>query len=285
MALELLSTRERTYEVETADIAYRQDGDRPWLARVYRPIGSGPFPALLEVHGGAWTNNDRLQNAPLAQELAASGIVVASVDFRLGTEAPYPASIADINLATRWLKLHAEEFGATPDGLGTLGLSSGGHMVMLSAMRPNDPRYLEFPLEADASVAYVMMGWPVIDPHARYLHAREKGRQSLLDSHHAYFGDEETMREASPQLILERGEKVETPPALLFQGAEDDVLPPRSAERFVEAYGHAGGVIELALFPNAGHGYSREGGSNARRTVDVLKSFINRQLTALQGEY
>jgi dipeptidyl aminopeptidase/acylaminoacyl peptidase len=93
------------------------------------------------------------------------------------------------------------------------------------------------------------------------------------------------MQEASPQLIVERGEKVELPPALIFQGAEDDVLPPRAAERFVEAYGHAGGTIELALFPNAGHGYSREGGSNARRTVDVLKSFINRQLTALQGGY
>ena len=104
-------------------------------------------------------------------------MVVASVDFRLGGEAAYPASMVDMNYATRWLKVHAADFGATPDALGGLGLSSGGHMVMLSAMRPRDPRYAAIPLEAgapdtDASLAYVMMGWPVLDPHARYLHAR-----------------------------------------------------------------------------------------------------------------
>ncbi len=287
MALQLLSTPERTYDVDSRDVVYRSDADRSWLARVYQPRGEGPFPALIEIHGGAWTSNDRTQNAPLVSELAASGLVVASVDFHSGKEAPYPASMADINYATRWLKSSASEFNATAEGLGGLGLSSGGHMVMLSAMRPNDPRYLAHALDTgeDASLAYVMMGWPVIDPHARYLHAKQHGRTSLLESHHQFFGDEDTMREANPQLILERGESVALPPALLFQGADDDVLAPRTAERFVEAYGHAGGIIELALFPRAGHGYSREGGPNARRTVDVLKSFIRRQLTAIDSGY
>ncbi len=287
MALQLLSTPEQTYEVSWTDVAYRLEGDRSWLARIYQPKGTGPFPALIEIHGGAWTNNDRTQNAPLVTELAASGLVVASIDFRLGGEAPYPAAMVDINYATRWLKEHAGEFGATSEALGGLGLSSGGQQVMLSAMRPRDPRYAAVPVEGsdDASLAYVMMGWPVIDPLARYHHARGQGKTQLLESHHKYFGDEETMREANPQLILERGEQVELPPALLFQGADDDVLPPRSAERFVEAYGKAGGTIELALFPHAGHGYSREGGSNARRTVDVLKSFIRRQLAALEAGY
>lgn len=287
MALQLLSTPERTYQVDVADVEYRRDGERAFLARVYRPRADGPFPALIEIHGGAWTNNDRTQNAPLVTELAQSGMVVASVDFRLGTEAPYPAAMADINYATRWLKAHASEFNALADGLGGLGLSSGGQQIMLSAMRPADRRYASLPLdtEHDASLAYVMMGWPVIDPHARYVHARGQGKTSLLESHHHYFGDEDTMREANPQLILERGEQVELPPALIFQGAEDDVLPPRAAERFVEAYGHAGGTIELALFPHAGHGYSREGGPNARRTVDVLRSFIRRQLAAIEGGY
>ena len=86
------------------------------------------------------------------------------------------------------------------------------------------------------------------------------------------------MREANPQLILERGESVELPPALLFQGADDDVLPPRAAERFAEAYAQAGGLIELALFPGAGHGYARDEGSNTRRTVDLVKSYVARQL-------
>ena len=158
----------QTVEVRpTFDVTWRDVEYLPGLlARVYTPRGTGPFHALMEVHGGAWNNNDRTQNAPMVQALAAHGLVVASVDFRLGGQAPYPASMADINYATRWLKLHAADFDATPEALGTLGLSSGGHMAMLSAMRPRDPRYCAFALEGgaelDASVAYVLMGWPVL---------------------------------------------------------------------------------------------------------------------------
>jgi acetyl esterase len=270
------------FDVEARDVEYRPG----LLARVYQPSAPGPFPALIEMHGGAWNNGDRLQNVDLVRALAANGLVVASVDFRLGGQAPYPASIVDVNYATRWLKRHAADFRATADSLGGLGLSSGGHMVMLSAMRPTDPRYASLPLESgdtdvDASLAYVMMGWPVLDPHARYLHARAQGKTDLLELHHRYFGDEATMREANPQQILERGEPVRLPPALIFQGADDDVLAPRTAERFVEAYGQAGGMIELAKFPHAGHGYSRQAGPQAERTYDVVRCFVERQLKAI----
>ena len=285
------------FDVLIEDVEYRRDGAESWLARVYQPQGPGPFPAVLEVHGGAWNNNDRTQNAELDEALAASGLVVVAIDFRLGPQAPYPASIADVNYATRWLRTRAGDFNATAEALGGLGLSSGGHMVMLSAMRPGDPRYAALPLEstagdsgaggsdasADASLAYVMMGWPVLDPLARYRYARDLGRTNLVEAHHRYFIDEATMEEANPQLILERGEAVELPPALLFQGAADDVLSPRTAERFVEAYGRAGGPIELALYPGAGHGYAREPGPNTTRTVELVKSFVARQLAAIGG--
>jgi acetyl esterase len=274
-----------TFEVMWQDVEYRPG----LLARVYRPRASGSFHALIEIHGGAWNNSDRTQNADMVEALAAHGVVVASVDFRLGGQAPYPASMIDVNYATRWFKSRASDFDATPEVLGGLGLSSGGHMLMLSAMRPRDPRYASLPLESalavDAGLAYVMMGWPVLDPHARYLHAKEHGRSELLESHQRYFGDEATMREANPQQILERGENVELPPALIFQGADDDVLSPRSAERFVEAYGQAGGIIELAKFPHARHGYAREGGPNRQRTIDVLNCFVDRQLKAAANRW
>jgi len=281
----------RTIEVRPRfDVTWDDVEYLPGLqARVYRPQGTGPFHAILEIHGGAWNNNDRTQNAPMVQELAAHGVVVASIDFRLGRDGAYPKAMQDINFATRWLKHHAADFNAVPDALGGLGLSSGGHQVMLSAMRPHDARYAAIPLEGapevDASLAYVMMGWPVIDPHARYTYAKNRGRTELLESHHRWFGDEDTMREANPQQILERGEKVELPPALIFQGADDDVLPPRSAEHFVEAYGAAGGIIELAMFPHAGHGYAREAGPNSHRTIDVLNCFVDRQLKAAANRW
>ncbi len=152
----------QTFDVRVRDVEYRRDGERSWLARVYEPQGTGPFPALLEIHGGAWCANDRTQNASIDEALAASGLVVVAIDFHLGTQAPYPASIADVNYATRWLKTRAGDFNATAEALGGLGLSSGGHMVMLSAMRPRDPRYTALPLDGapdvEASLAYVIMG-------------------------------------------------------------------------------------------------------------------------------
>jgi acetyl esterase/lipase len=273
------------YEVRSRDVEYRRDGADSWLARIYEPQGMGPFPALLEIHGGAWNNNDRTQNASIDEALAASGLVVVAIDFHLGTQAPHPAAQQDINYATRWLKVRAADFNASSEAVGGLGLSSGGHQIMLSAMRPRDPSYAALPLEeapdVDAGLAYVMMGWPVLDPYARYLHARERGRQNLVASSERYFLDEAGMQEANPQLILERGEPVELPPALLLHGADDDVLAPRTAERFAEAYGRAGGVIELAEYPRAGHGFARESGPNAARALELMKSFVARQLVAV----
>src|ERR1043166_7096187 len=99
------------YELATEDVEYRRDGDEVYLARVYRPQGAGPFPALLDIHGGAWSMGDRLNDAPMDEALAASGLVVVAPDFRLAPQHPYPASLADVSYATRWLKAHAADFG------------------------------------------------------------------------------------------------------------------------------------------------------------------------------
>src|SRR5204862_7893447 len=117
--------------------------------------------------------------------------------------------------------------------------------------------------------------------YARYLYSREQDRGSLVSSSERYFVDEAGMREANPQLILERGEPVELPPALLFQGADDDVLTPTMAETFVAAYSRAGGIIELAKYPGAGHGFAREPGPNTDRALSLMKSFVARQLAAI----
>ena len=112
----------------------------------------GPFPALLDIHGGAWNNGDRTNNPALAEGLAASGVVVVSIDFRCGGTYPYPSSLADINYATRWLKVHAADFNADAATAGGLGVSSGGHLILLSAMRPFDPRYTALPLAGALTV-------------------------------------------------------------------------------------------------------------------------------------
>jgi acetyl esterase/lipase len=272
------------FEVETRDLEYQRHDRAPLLARLYRPIGPGdaarPFPALVDVHGGAWASGDRLNNAPLDAALAKSGIVVLAVDFRMPPEWRYPHSIADINLATRWLKAHAPEFGSRRELVGGLGTSSGGHQLLLSALKPADPRYAalslpEAPAE-DARLPYIVLCWPISDPLARYQMVREKGNANLVKAHDAYWASEAEMAEGNPQLILDRGEAGVLPPAIVIQGTADDNVTPDMADRFAAAYRARGGQLQLDKFDGQPHTFiPRNPASEASaRATERIRDFV-----------
>src|ERR1700682_5252579 len=134
-----------SYEIDVEDVEYLRHGDKPLLARIYKPRGTGPFPLVIDLHGGAWCKKDRASDAGTDEPLAQSGVVVVALDFRMPPEAKYPASLEDINYAIRWCKTRAQELKTRSDMIGILGVSSGGHQAMLAAMRPNDTRYSATP--------------------------------------------------------------------------------------------------------------------------------------------
>ena len=273
----------RRYDYKVEDVEYRRDGARSWLAMVYQPQGSGPFPALLDIHGGAWNNGERTNNPALAEGLAASGVVVASIDFRMGGQDPYPSSLADINYATRWLKMHAADFHADAATVGGLGVSSGGYLILLSAMRPYDQRYAALPLAGatgvDATLAYVISCWGVLDPYGRYRMAQERGNQELMANHERFFLTAEAMQEGNPLMILQRGEPVELPPTLLIQGTADTGVPQGMVENVAALYRTAGGDAELALFKDMPHGIAGWSEPEVTRMIECMKTFIAQRLT------
>ena len=175
---------------------------------------------------------------------------VLAIDFRNAGEAPYPASLQDINYGIRWLKAHAGEFGSSAGQVGAYGTSSGGHQALLAAIRPDDPRYRALSLadapDMDAKLAFVVSGWGVLFPLERYKLAKAQGKPDLAKDHDRFFGSEATQIEATPALILERGEKVFLPPALVFQGTKDQWTTVELAERFAADYRKAGGSIDLS---------------------------------------
>ncbi len=263
-------SQKRDYEFDVEDVEYLRHGDKPLLVRLYKPRGPGPFPAMVELHGGAWAQYDRLRGKGLHESLAKSGITVAALDFRQGPDGAYPRSVADINYGVRWVKAHAAELKTRPDMVGISGNSSGGHLAMLVAMRPRDPRYAAFALPpdlpaVDATLRCVVMFWPVINPSGRYRNARK-----LRDSANppewpaknmahsiSYWQNEENMVEGNPMLALERGEKVELPPAIWIQSSNDEVhdyhdgesdFPGTEAHRFADRYRKAGGELVLEYF-------------------------------------
>ena len=219
-------------EIRVEDVEYQRQGGKALLARVYRPAGTGPFPAVVQVHGGAWTSKDRTDNDFISRAFAESGILVASLDFRMPPEAPYPASLADINLGIRWLKARARTYGSRPD-------------------------------------------W-VVDPLLRYHLAKKAGNAELVENHHAFWRDEATMSEGSPPAILDRGDKVHLPPALVFGGDSDEWVPVETMQRLVAGWKKAGGDIELQFYKGANHGFmtGKPDAPYARPAIERMKAFI-----------
>jgi acetyl esterase/lipase len=261
------------------DRQYAAPDGTPLLARIYRPAGTGPHPAVLEVHGGAWVNGDRLNNVAIAEALCEAGILVVSVDFRMPPKVQYPAPVADVNYAIRWLKAHAKELGSRADLVGALGTSSGGHLLLLNVLRPDDARYAALPHPCDASLAFAVACWPVADPLARYRAVQARGNARLVAAHHQFWPDEAAMEEGSPQAILARGESVRTPPVLIMQGTADDNLTPDMAPRFAAAYAAAGGKITLEMFPEMPHAFipADPTGAEATRALALIIDFVHRQ--------
>jgi acetyl esterase len=276
-------------DVVIEDVEYQRIGGEPLLARLYRPKdrvgGAGPFPAVVGVHGGAWTSGDRNNNQAIDQALAAVGVVVLALDFRLAPQAPYPASVADVNFGVRWLKAHAAEFASRPDWVGAVAGSSGAHQMLLSALRPRDPRYAAATTPEvagiDADISYMVACWPIADPLARYRMAVARGNERLVKAHHDYFGNEDAMQEGNPQLILERGENVRLPSLLLLQGTKDDNVTPDMAEKFAAAYRARGGRVQLETFPDQPHTFvTREPDSApSLKAIEMIRGFVLRRGT------
>ena len=136
------------HEFTVEDVEYLAHSGSPLLLRLFQPQGAGPFPLMIDLHGGAWCGQDRTSDAMFNEALAKSGVVVAALDWRMPPVASYPASLADINYAIRWLKARAGELKARAGRVGMIGISSGGQRAMLAAMRPRDKRYAAIPLPA-----------------------------------------------------------------------------------------------------------------------------------------
>src|ERR1700726_2602883 len=102
-------------ECDGHDAEYLRHADKPLLARIFKPRGAGPFPAMVECHGGAWCLSDRFTEKLRHEYMAAHGIVSIALDFRSGNTDPYPSSVQDINYAVRWAKLRARELKTRPE--------------------------------------------------------------------------------------------------------------------------------------------------------------------------
>jgi acetyl esterase len=302
------------FEVDVRDVEYLRHGDVGYLARVFQPRGEGPFPLLIDVHGGGWRLFDRVRQTPIDAELASHGIVVVSLDFRLapptttfprvdGPHAPFPASLQDINYGIRYFKAHAADFNASPNHVGALGVSSGAHMVVTTGMIGHDQLFTALPLlngaTADPSLAYMICSGTPVDLVDMMVDANvmeaAAGLNPLGDpdfySLHEYFGGVSGVKAVSPLHVVQSRKDASHPPLLMIHGDADD-MGGVSTERqlaFLAAYASAGGVAEMAIYPGAPHIFLNRGlapeSENLVRALSGIASFIQRQLSYIANPH
>jgi acetyl esterase len=277
------------FDLKVSEVEFRRNATgRMLMARIYQPQGAGPFPTLLDLHGGAWNNKDRRAEEPMDRAIAASGVLVVAIDMTLAPEAPYPACVQDANYGVRWLKSKASGWNGDAAKIGVFGSSSGGHVAELLGMRPRDVRYNAFPLPSapnvDATVAYVATRSPISNTFARFQNAEQKKRENMMKNNKTFFVPWETIHESNPQEILERREQVTLVPLLIMQGALDDNVLPAAQEKFAATYKAAGGQVDFRVFPDSEHEWVAKPGPQTDRAREMVKAFIARNLkTASRG--
>ena len=273
------------FEISISEVELRRTAaGRTLMARIYQPAGAGPFPVILDLHGGAWNAKDRHAEEPMDRALAASGLLVVAIDMTLAPEAPYPACVQDANYAVRWLKWKAAGWNGDPAAVGIYASSSGGHVAELLGMRPRDARYNAIPLpqapQIDATVSFIAMRSPVSNPYARFQHAEEMKREPMVKNHTTFFKPWESIFESNPQQILDRHEPVGLVPLLIMQGALDDNVLPAVQAKFAASYKAAGGDCQFEVFEGCEHEWVATPGPQTDRAREMVKAFIARQLKA-----
>jgi acetyl esterase/lipase len=282
----------QTYEVEISDVEYLSHGQTPLMASLFKPQGNGPFPIMIELHGGAWVRGNRHNGDDANEALAKNGVIVVALDFTVPPEAPYPASLADIHYGVRWAKSQAAGWKGIPERVGAMGTSSGAHQAMLLGMRPDDSRYAALPqpegAAVDGTLGCVILVSPVIDPLGRYRYAKglrdditppEGMAERVVASHDQYWVTEEAMAEAAPARILAGGERTALPPSLFLARNYEAGHPRPDSDEFIRQYQNAGGRMDVTFFDGEGEGLLKDLSSDiAKQTLEQMTAFINQHI-------
>lgn len=223
-------------------VEYGRIGDLPLLLDSASPEGTGPFPAVIIVHGGGWIGGHRQHSVePLLEPLRKAGFVWFSISYRLATDLlQFGAAVDDVQTAIGYVRRHAREYNVDPGRIAVLGESAGAHLASLAVER------------SPKSVAAIVAMYPPTDleslardsrsiPESIRSLVRAAGMEGLIAGY---------LREMSPINHVAAG----LPPFLLVHGTSDHIVPYRQSEQMLKKLRSAGVAAELIAVEGGGHG-------------------------------
>lgn len=227
---------EEGYEVHR-NLVYSKPAGEELLLDAYVPDGSGPLPAILVVHGGAWKSGNKFQLSGYARALAQRGFAAFAINYRLAPKHKHPAQIEDCRAAVKWIRAHAKDYRVDPDRLGAVGYSAGAHLVTLLGT--------ERDRTSETQVRAVVAGgtpidFRVMDPDAKKLVGWLGGTRREIPK---------VYEAVSPYLHV----SADDPPIFFFHGDADELVDIRGAEEMVKALRKVGIPADLHVIKGGNH--------------------------------
>lgn len=268
------------YRKQTA-IPYKETPSGPLLLDAYWPVAATRSPLVVMIHGGAWARGGRFEMGltKWAGYLAAAGLAVVSIDYRLAPATTYPDSFQDCLDAVDWAVAHADELGADAERIGLWGDSAGGHLVLLMATSQTHPDFAGPRLRSGGQrLRAVAALYPPTDLVS--LDAAERRGPAGTQSVRNFVGvdleqDPSRWRAASPIEHVH----ARLPPIFLLQGTRDLLVPHWQATRFAERLVAAGAPHRLEIVEGGLHGFDRIAPDERARTlIAEVREFLRREL-------
>jgi acetyl esterase/lipase len=241
------------------DLRYAEHDGVPLHLDLYVPRAVRPAPVCVYLHGGGWLRGSRSDRATeRLLPVAAAGVAVAAVSYRLSGQAVFPAQLDDVRAAVRWLRASGADHGVDARRVGVWGASAGGHLAALAGLCPDQ----RDGAAGDSSVQGVVTFFPTTDLLARgtdvpegplpsfvsgpplvpSFEARLLGLESTAD-------DPERARAASPLTHV----RPDAPPFLVLHGDADGLVPSIQSRRLVTALRAVGVPASFHLLGGANH--------------------------------
>lgn len=234
------------------DILFSEPGTNKLFLDISIPRFAPPiagYPLIVSIHGGAWERGDRHSDAGL-RKLTERGYALACIDYRLASQAKYPAQIDDVREAVRWLVKHASGYHFDTNRIFAIGASAGGHLSLLLGLSQKS---------GDRTIKAVCAFYPPTDlvsivPPAR-LSETDNPVADLL-------GGPVSERlalahEASPITYVRK----DSVPVLIFHGDADTLVPVTQSQSLEAALKAAGANCTLIVYRGYPHGFGpREAG-------------------------
>jgi acetyl esterase/lipase len=269
------------------DLAYASLSEAETLD-LYLPQGAGPFPLLINIHGGGFLNGDKSWvDRYLALTLLANGYAIASLDYRLSGEATFPAALQDVKAAVRFLRLNASRYRLDPERFAVLGQSAGGNLAAMLGVTGGIPAFDDPALGSpgvSSRVQAVIVWFGPIDFASMDKQARTQGCSKTNQQNgeawsyvSKYLGAPlaqvpQLVKQSSPLSYITQDD----PPFLVQQGNEDCIVPIAQSELLVQALKSGGVDVQYTLLQGIGHGDSGlppvfQSPKNLRRILQFLQ--------------